>query len=899
MRRQRHGHAGLGRQRDREVCEFVIARVGLLKAVAEQQRVIRQARSARKKSSRSSAREILDNVWSTSAPLSTKVASGTSPSGFLNTNGLPRVYFVDATDHTIHEVGWNSASGWSESGALSPAVAADSSPSAFAWPSGGVRTYFVDAGDESIHELSYSASSGWATSAALTGPVASGTSPSGFLNTNGLPRVYFVDATDHTIHEVGWNSASGWSESGALSPAVAADSSPSAFAWPSGGVRTYFVDAGDESIHELSYSASSGWATSAALTGPVASGTSPSGFLNTNGLPRVYFVDATDHTIHEVGWNSASGWSESGALSPAVAADSSPSAFAWPSGGVRTYFVDAGDESIHELSYSASLGHKRSLDRSGCVGDKSLNALTFNSHGLPRVYFVDATDQTIHELAYLSPPVVIASPTIILGQSTATLNGVINPMASVTTCHFEYGTTSAYGSRAPASDLSAGSGISDEPVAEAISGLLPATTYHFRLVATNQAGTASSNDLEFTTLPLAPAVATNAASNVGQSATTLNGTVNPHGSGTQYHFEYGPTPSYGSKTPATGAGAGTAARSVSQPVSGLQAGTAYHYRLVATNGGGTVFGSDVVLTTTLQTHGVSSVALFNCNSDFRGCTSGHSTRQPMGHGRSWRGNRQCTTRPECAPILAHPPSRSNPQTSMSTSSSRSTQEWTHVAVATTREMGAAYGGAGVHSKAILKVQASVRSSFPSVSCCRRAYQVSAVVVSDRSRSGADGWPCYRGGTLAKPRRLRRIEAVSPRKPPATRSGARATIGGGMANYLDFLVVLDDHLAASSLGFVIYGHEMHAIAQTAGLAVPGDESAARWTGELVQLGYVVHGPLGLGDGRPLPQGAYTNYDLSRVSDYRITAAGRTEADRVRRQRREALPTPQSALCSRPS
>lgn len=81
--------------------------------------------------------------------------------------------------------------------------------------------------------------------------------------------------------------------------------------------------------------------------------------------------------------------------------------------------------------------------------------------------------------------------------------------------------------------------------------------------------------------------------------------------------------------------------------------------------------------------------------------------------------------------------------------------------------------------------------------------------------------------------------------------------------------------------------MHAIAQTAGLAVPGDESAARWTGELVQLGYVVHGPLGLGDQRPLPQGAYTSYDLSRVSDYRITAAGRTEADRVRRQRREAL------------
>jgi hypothetical protein len=103
----------------------------------------------------------------------------------------------------------------------------------------------------------------------------------------------------------------------------------------------------------------------------------------------------------------------------------------------------------------------------------------------------------------------------------------------------------------------------------------------------------------------------------------------------------------------------------------------------------------------------------------------------------------------------------------------------------------------------------------------------------------------------------------------------------MANYLDFLVALDEHIAASSLGFVIYGHEMHSIAQAAGLVVPGDESAARWTGELVQLGYVIHGPLGPGDRRPLPPGAYTSYDLARVSDYRVTAAGRTEADRVRR------------------
>ncbi len=110
----------------------------------------------------------------------------------------------------------------------------------------------------------------------------------------------------------------------------------------------------------------------------------------------------------------------------------------------------------------------------------------------------------------------------------------------------------------------------------------------------------------------------------------------------------------------------------------------------------------------------------------------------------------------------------------------------------------------------------------------------------------------------------------------------------VANYLDFLVALDNHLAKSSLGYVIYGHELYGIAQQAGLVVGSDMSSARWAGECVGFGYVEHGPLSLGDPRPLtPPMMWSQDDLSRVSDYRITFNGRTEADRVRRQRREEL------------
>ena len=109
----------------------------------------------------------------------------------------------------------------------------------------------------------------------------------------------------------------------------------------------------------------------------------------------------------------------------------------------------------------------------------------------------------------------------------------------------------------------------------------------------------------------------------------------------------------------------------------------------------------------------------------------------------------------------------------------------------------------------------------------------------------------------------------------------------MPNYLDFLVVFDEHIRRSSLGFVIYGHELMSISEQAGLSSAGDQTAARWAGELANDGYISHSKPGLGDHRPIPPGAYLPEDLSRFSDWRITPAGRAEADRVRRQHREDL------------
>jgi hypothetical protein len=97
--------------------------------------------------------------------------------------------------------------------------------------------------------------------------------------------------------------------------------------------------------------------------------------------------------------------------------------------------------------------------------------------------------------------------------------------------------------------------------------------------------------------PPAPSVVTGAASAITASSATLTGTVNPNGQGTTYHFEYGKTTGYGSRTPDTAAGSATTAASVAASVTGLTRKTLYHYRLVASNQNGTTAGGDATFTT--------------------------------------------------------------------------------------------------------------------------------------------------------------------------------------------------------------------------------------------------------------------------------------------------------------
>ena len=213
--------------------------------------------------------------------------------------------------------------------------------------------------------------------------------------------------------------------------------------------------------------------------------------------------------------------------------------------------------------------------------------------------FADATDTVANTCDPIDrgAPAVGGAGAIEVTTARATLLATIDPRSQATTYRFEYGPTTAYGESVPTPDAAlSDDGEGGVAVAVVVSGLEPATTYHFRVVAHNAGGTSYGSDQTFTTrVPsLLPAVHTDAATTVTATGATLNGSLNPNGEETTYRFQLGTSTAYGTTLPAGGAsaGAGRDELYLSVPSGTLVAGQTYHFRLTATNRLGTTNGAD-------------------------------------------------------------------------------------------------------------------------------------------------------------------------------------------------------------------------------------------------------------------------------------------------------------------
>jgi hypothetical protein len=258
-------------------------------------------------------------------------------------------------------------------------------------------------------------------------------------------------------------------------------------------------------------------------------------------------------------------------------------------------------------------------------------------------------------------PVVATKDATGLGPAKATLNATVNPSGLATEYKFEYDTKEyktgegSHGTSIPSgSGVGIGAGSTNVDVGQTAANLKPGTSYHFRVVASNAQGTAYGDDKVLTTLP---AAITDPASGVDGSHVTLHGRVNPIGLATTYRFEYDTAPygkgeaPHGASAPAQPAAAGSGADYVAlaQPLSGLQAGKVYHYRIVASNAEGTFYGEDGAFATwtawTLESppnpeaEDQSQLYDVSCTSSTACLAVGYDEYQGQGLAETWNGEK--------------------------------------------------------------------------------------------------------------------------------------------------------------------------------------------------------------------------------------------------------------------
>lgn len=225
-------------------------------------------------------------------------------------------------------------------------------------------------------------------------------------------------------------------------------------------------------------------------------------------------------------------------------------------------------------------------------------AAIYGSRGANGVILVDLVNapEVPAEAAVTAIKVPFADthPATDIQAKSVRLNALVNPNDKNANVTFEYGTGTDYENRVQAiqNPVSGDSSVSVSAIAD---GLLPGSTYHYRVVASNSFGSGTGYDMIFTTKGGIPATGEVSTSGTTPHSATLHGIVNPNDLPARVTFEYGTDINYGNSVAAIQDQInGSNPVTVSATLTGLQAGALYHYRMVAENDLGTAKSTDAV-----------------------------------------------------------------------------------------------------------------------------------------------------------------------------------------------------------------------------------------------------------------------------------------------------------------
>ena len=210
-------------------------------------------------------------------------------------------------------------------------------------------------------------------------------------------------------------------------------------------------------------------------------------------------------------------------------------------------------------------------------------------------------DQTF--LTLPNPPTAKTGGASNVQAYSATIAGEVNPGASGhptqdnTTYWFQYSVDTSYDIQVPLPHGVVGEGMSPVTESAQLSSLAPDTTYHYRIVASNDKHEAFGEPFtrqisygegkEFTTPLTPPILGETSISDITTSGAGIGGSLNAEGLLTLYSLRLG-TDKGALLAVASGRTSANSAEPITFTVSSLLPGTTYYYQLIAQNADGMV-----------------------------------------------------------------------------------------------------------------------------------------------------------------------------------------------------------------------------------------------------------------------------------------------------------------------
>jgi hypothetical protein len=298
-------------------------------------------------------------------------------------------------------------------------------------------------------------------------------------------------------------------------------------------------------------------------------------------IPQTLAVDASGADLYVATSSGAIEYTLSGGVyepagGPSLDGASSNGVVIAPSGDL---FVDQGNE---VAEYEAAGGAPLSTFGAGVLSGAAYG-VGVSEAGLAYV----ADDGT--DLAYMfeegpTPEVPATEPAVVKGAAV-TLHGTLKPAGSKLSYYFLYNTGGSCTGGGRTTSMQGEGAVSAEI------SLQPQTQYTTCLVAENKYGPSDPGNAEpFATLTAAPSIEGESVSSITTSEAVLSAQVNPESPATSCEFQYVDETSFvhagyaeATPLPCPAVLEGFHGQSVSVSVTGLQPGTNYHYRVVASN----------------------------------------------------------------------------------------------------------------------------------------------------------------------------------------------------------------------------------------------------------------------------------------------------------------------------